>query len=104
MKRTLIAIAALVAYSVYWSTNQATFREPSGGIVTTYLEGRKDILVLRNVSHKTSVCRVEIGKRPTKDYVIEPGMETYINRALLSYRWHCHAGAEYKGHIEKREG
>jgi len=104
MKRSLIAISALVAYSVFWSTKQTAFREQSGGIVTSYFEGRNDILVLRNVSNKTSVCRVEIGKRPTKDYVIEPDTETYINRALLSYQFHCHAGAEYKGHIEQREG
>ena len=103
MFRSVIAIAALVAYSIFWSTKQDTFRQQNGGVVCTYMEGRKDILVLRNASSKTSVCRVEIGVQPTSDHVMEPGMVRYINRALLSYRWHCQAGSQYKGYIEKRE-
>ena len=102
--RLLIAIAVLVAYSVFWSTKQGAFRQQNDGIVATYKDGRKDILVLRNVSGRTSVCRVEIGGRSTKDYVLQPDMVSYVNRALLTYRWHCHAGTEYRGHIEKRGG
>lgn len=98
----MMAIGAVVAYSVFWSAKQDTFRQQNGGIVGTSMEGRKDILVLRNPSNETSVCRVEIGMQPTSDDVMEPGMVRYINRALLRYEWHCHAGTEYMGHIEKR--
>ena len=85
-KRLLIAIAALVAYSVFWNTKQGAFLQQNDGIVTTYKDGRKDILVLQNVSSETSVCRVEIGERSTKDYVSEPDTVSYVNRALLNCR------------------
>jgi hypothetical protein len=99
----LMAIAAVFAYSVFWSEQQDAFRQQNGGVVGTYMDDRKDILVLRNASSKTTVCRVEIGMQPTSDYVMEPDIVRYIRTELLSYRWHCQPGTEYMGHIEKRE-
>ena len=98
-----MTIGAVVAYSVFWSAKQDTFRHQNGGIVGTYMKGRNDILVLRNPSKETSVCRVEIGMQPTSDYVMQPDMVRYVRTELLSYRWHCQPGAVYVGHIEKRE-
>ena len=78
--------------------------QAKGGLVAQLKDGRPDLLVLRNVSSKTYACRVAVGERPTKDYIIRPDMARQINRWSLPYRWNCTGGTEYKGYIEKREG
>ena len=58
---SVIAIAAIVAYSIFCSAKEATFRQQKRGFVGTCMEGHKDILVLQNAFRKTSVRGVEIG-------------------------------------------
>ena len=75
--------------------------QTEGGIVAT--KDERNRVVLRNVSSKPRVCRMEMDERPTQDYVIAPDMARAI-KTSGNYRWHCHAGTEYRGYIEKREG
>ena len=100
---SVIAIAAIVAYWIFCSAKEATFRQQKRGFVGTCMEGHKDILVLQNAFRKTSVRGVEIGIQLSSASVMAASMLRYINRVLQIYRWHCQAGSRFKRYIEQRE-